>query len=106
MNDDWHLVASGIVSAFKKIWADSWGPRTEYILYATLAALLHSNNSSLLGVSRMLYDDRYRASIVKQVKDPMVAAFWNDEFARYEKSFRQEVISPIQNKVGQLFLAL
>jgi energy-coupling factor transporter ATP-binding protein EcfA2 len=26
-SDNWHLVASGIVSAFKKIWGDSWGPR-------------------------------------------------------------------------------
>ena len=23
--DNWHLVASGLVSAFKKIWGDSWG---------------------------------------------------------------------------------
>src|SRR5580658_474856 len=28
--DDRHLVASGIVSAFKGIWRDSWGPRLEY----------------------------------------------------------------------------
>lgn len=103
--DNWHLVASGIVSAFKKIWANSWGARMEYILYATLAALLQCDNSSLLGVSRMLYDDRYRAWVVKQVKDPMVRSFWINEFANYDRSFRQEVISPIQNKVGQLFLS-
>lgn len=103
--NDWHLVASGIVSAFKKIWGDSWGPRLEYVLYATLAALLHCENASLLGVSKMLHDERYRAWVVKQVKDPMVASFWNDEFARYDRAFRQETIAPIQNKVGQLFLA-
>ena len=28
--DDRHLVASGITSAFKSIWRDSWGPRMEY----------------------------------------------------------------------------
>lgn len=103
--DNWHLVASGIVSAFKKIWANSWGTRMEYILYATLAALLQCDNTSLLGVSRMLYDDRYRAWVVKQVKDPMVRSFWINEFANYERGFRQEVVSPIQNKVGQLFLS-
>lgn len=103
--DNWHLVASGIISAFKNIWADSWGARLEYILYATLAALLQCDNTSLLGVSRMLYDDRYRAWVVKQVKDPMVRSFWVNEFANYDRSFRQEVVSPIQNKVGQLFLA-
>jgi hypothetical protein len=101
--DNWHLVASGIVSAFKKIWATSWGPRLEYILYATLAALLQCDNTSLLGVSRMLHDDRYRAWVVRQVTDPMVRSFWVNEFANYDRSFRQEVVSPIQNKVGQLF---
>jgi hypothetical protein len=104
-SDNWHLVASGIVSAFKKIWGDSWGPRLEYVLYATLAALLQCENASLLGVSRMLHDEQYRAWVVKQVKDPMVRSFWVNEFANYDRSFRQEIISPIQNKVGQLFLA-
>jgi len=103
--ENWHLIASGIVSAFKKIWGNSWGPRMEYILYATLAALLQCENTSLLGVSRMLYDDRYRAWVVKQIKDPMVRSFWVNEFANYDRSFRQEVVSPIQNKVGQIFLA-
>ena len=104
-SDNWHIVASGIVSAFKKIWGNSWGPRLEYVLYATLAALLHCNNTSLLGVSRMLHDEKYRAWVVKQVKDPMVRSFWVDEFANYDRGFRQEVVGPIQNKVGQIFLA-
>jgi len=104
-SDNWHLVASGIVSAFKKIWGSSWGPRLEYVLYATVAALLQCDNTSLLGVSRMLHDERYRLWVVKQVKDPMVRSFWENEFAKYDKGFRQEVIGPIQNKVGQLFLA-
>jgi len=104
-SENWHLVTAGIVSAFKKIWGNSWGARLEYILYATLAALLQAENTSLLGVSRMLYDDRYRAWVVKQIKDPMVRSFWVNEFANYDRSFRQEVVSPIQNKVGQLFLS-
>jgi len=103
--DNWHLVASGIVSSFKKIWGDSWGPRLEYVLYATLAALLQCDNTSLLGVSRMLHDEGYRKWVVKQVKDPMIRSFWVNEFANYDRGFRQEVIGPIQNKVGQIFLA-
>src|SRR5258708_22095683 len=53
----------------------------------------------------MLYDERYRAWVVKQVTDPMVKSFWVNEFANYDRGFRQEVISPIQNKVGQIFLS-
>jgi hypothetical protein len=104
-SDDWHLVTSGVVSAFKKVWGDSWGPRLEYILYATVAALVQCSNSSLLGVSRMLHDARYRVWVVKQVKDPMVRSFWVNEFECYDRKFLQEAISPIQNKVGQILFS-
>jgi len=53
----------------------------------------------------MLSDARYRAWVVKQIRDPMVRSFWENEFGEYDRGFRQEVIAPIQNKVGQLFLA-
>ena len=55
-----HLVASGLVSAFKGLWPDFWGPRLEYILYAALAAVLDCQNVSLLGVQRMLSDVQNR----------------------------------------------
>ncbi len=100
-----HLVASGIVSAFKSIWRDSWGPRLEYILYAAVAALLECDNVSLLGVPRMLSDRRFRARIVKRIKDPMLRSFWLVEFESYNSKFLQEAIAPIQNKVGQLFMS-
>lgn len=100
-----HLVASGIVAAFKGIWGESWGPRLEYILYATVAALLECPNTSLLGVQRMLVDSEYRAWVVKQVKNPAVRSFWLHEFELYGKQFAQEAIAPVQNKVGQLFMA-
>jgi len=100
-----HLVASGLVGAFKSIWRESWGPRMEYILYAAAAALLDCQNTSLLGIQRMLVDDRYRAWVVKQVEDPMVRAFWLQEFARYDPRFLREAVAPIQNKVGQLLMS-
>jgi len=103
--DKRHLVASGIVGAFKSIWHDSWGPRLEYILYATVAALLECQNTSLLGVQRMLYDARYRAWVVKQVKDPIVRSFWVNEFEKYDAKFWHEAVAPIQNKVGQLLMS-
>jgi hypothetical protein len=100
-----HLVASGIVSALKGIWHDSWGPRLEYILYAAVAALIECENVSLLGLQRMLADGEYRAWVVRQVKDPMVRAYWAQEFGAYDRRFMQDAIAPIQNKVGQLLMS-
>ncbi|HOW60340.1 MAG TPA: type IV secretion system DNA-binding domain-containing protein [Candidatus Moranbacteria bacterium] len=96
-----HLVASGLIGVFKKIWADSWGPRLEYILRNAILALLEYPGSTLLGVTRILVDKRYREKVVDNVSDPVVKQFWIEEFSKWNERVLQEVISPIQNKVGQ-----
>ncbi|MBI5077727.1 type IV secretion system DNA-binding domain-containing protein [Candidatus Falkowbacteria bacterium] len=96
-----HLVASGLVGVFKKIWADSWGPRLEYILRNTILALLDYPDSTLLGVNRMLVDKEYRKKVLAKVQDPVVKMFWQEEFAKYNQNFLTEAIAPIQNKIGQ-----
>ncbi|MFA6027617.1 MAG: type IV secretion system DNA-binding domain-containing protein [Patescibacteria group bacterium] len=99
-----HLIAYGLVGVFKKIWADSWGPRMEYILTNSILALLEYPGSSLLGITRILVDKKYRKKVVSKLTDPVVKTFWTEEFANYSEKFRTEAIAPIQNKVGQ-FLA-
>jgi hypothetical protein len=96
-----HLVASGIIQVFKKIWPDNWGPRLEYVLRNALLALLEYGGQTLLGVNRMLIDDRFRLKIATGIKDPVIRRFWTSEFEEYPKVFRAETISPILNKVGQ-----
>ncbi|MAF80636.1 hypothetical protein CL628_01340 [bacterium] len=97
-----YLVASGLVSSLKKIWADSWGPRLEYILRNTILALLDYPGSTILGILRMLSDKSFRKKVIDKIEDPVVKSFWIDEFAQYNERFRSEAVSPIQNKVGQL----
>ncbi len=96
-----HLVVSGLMSTFKKIWVDAWSARMEYILTNTLLALLETPNSTLLGVNRMLADKEYRKKIVENIKDPAVKSFWVDEFAKYTDKFAAEATPAIQNKIGQ-----
>ncbi len=96
-----HLVASGLIGVFQKLWADSWGPRLEYILRNAILAILDYPGSTLLGVVRMLSDKAYRKKVVANIKDPVVKSFWEKEFAGYADKFASEAVSPIQNKVGQ-----
>lgn len=96
-----NLVSSGLIGVFKKLWADSWGPRLEYILRNTILALIDSPGNTLLGIMRVLVDKDFRKQIVDNIRDPVVKSFWVDEFAQYNERFRSEAISPIQNKVGQ-----
>ncbi len=99
--DKRHLVASGLMSAFKKIWVDAWSARMEYILNNVILALLEYPDSSLLSVNRMLTDKAYRKKVVDHVSDPSVRSFWVDEFAKYTEKFAAEATPAIQNKVGQ-----
>ena len=85
-----HLVVSGLMSVFKKIWVDAWSARMEYILSNTLMALLEYPDSTLLGVNRMLSDKNYRKKVVDNIKDPSVRSFWVDEFAKYNERYMQE----------------
>ncbi|MCX7779014.1 MAG: type IV secretion system DNA-binding domain-containing protein [Patescibacteria group bacterium] len=96
-----HLVASGLIGIYKKIWADSWGPRLEYVLRNAILALLEFPGSTLLGIMRILVDKEYRKKVVAKITDPVVKSFWVDEFPRYPEAFKSEAIAPIQNKVGQ-----
>lgn len=99
--DKRHLVVSGLMSAFKKIWVDAWSARMEYILTNTLLALLEYPDATMLGVNKMYTDKNYRRKVVESVKDPLVKSFWVDEFATYTDRYTQEATPAIQNKIGQ-----
>jgi type IV secretory pathway TraG/TraD family ATPase VirD4 len=96
-----HLVASELISIFKKLWADSWGPRTEHILRNTLLALLELPQATLLDAQRLLADYEYRQALITVLEEGPVKKFWVKEFEQYTKNLRTEAVSPIQNKVGQ-----
>ena len=97
------LMADTLVDVFKKYFADSWGPRLEYILKNCILTLLEVPNTSLLSITRLLTDRDYRKHIINLIKDPQMKLFWQNEYARMEQNERliTEAISPIQNKVGQ-----
>ncbi len=99
--DKRHLVVSGLMATFKKIWEDAWSARMEYILTNTLLALLEYPDATLLGVNRMYTDKAYRQKVVDNVKDPVVKDFWMKEFANYGDRYTQEATPAIQNKIGQ-----
>ena len=96
-----HLVASGLMGIFTKIWSNVWSARMEYILNNAILALLETPDSTLLGIPRLLVDKNFRQQVVNNIKDPVVKAFWIHEYESWREQFRNEAIAPIQNKVGQ-----
>ena len=98
------LAASALVEVFKKIWADSWGPRVEHILRNAVFCLLEQPEAILADMSRLLEDPAFRKRAAERVSNAQVRNFWLREYESYPARFRAEAIAPLQNKVGA-FLA-
>lgn len=98
------LAVSGLMEAFKKLWDEAWGVRMEHILRNTLYALIEAGDAKLPDILRLISDKNYRAMVISKVSNEQVRAFWLKEFTAYNPRYRQEMIAPIQNKVGA-FLA-
>lgn len=95
-----HLVASALITSFKKIWSDSWGPRLEYILRNALMSLLNYPNATLLDIQPLLTDYVFRSKVMSYQKEATLISFWVNEFEKYPAPLRSEAIAPILNKVG------
>lgn len=93
-------ISSEVVGVLKRLFAESWGPRLEYILRYTLLALLDYPNSTMLDITRMLTDRQFRQEVIKHINDPVVKNFWVTEFASWNDRFASEAVAPVLNKVG------
>ncbi len=98
------LAASALISAFKKLWADSWGPRTEYLLRNALLTLLDLPQRTLSDIPKLFDDAGFRAQALTAVINPHVRRFWEREYDRFPARLRAEAIAPIQNKVGEFLV--
>ena len=100
-----HLVVSGLIATFKKIWADNWGPRLEYILRIALLTLCHYPGATLLDIQPLLTCYEFRQKVLRCCADGYILSFWREEFDKYSPQLKAEAISPILNKAG-LFSAV
>jgi len=96
------IIVSGIISIFKKLWPEFWGPRSEHIFRNLLLGLLEKENPSFLEISFILGDRDFRRKWAKKIKDSAVKFFWQKEFENLPEKLQQEAVAPLQNKIGQL----
>ena len=98
--DQKNNISSEVIGVLKRMFGDSWGPRLEYILRYTILALLDRPSTTMLDISRMLTDKKFRKETLSYCKDTVVLQFWNVEFASWNDKFQAEAIAPVLNKVG------
>lgn len=92
--------SSEIIGVLKRMFGDSWGPRLEYILRYTILALLDYPNCTMLDITRMLTDKKFREEVLTHCQDTVVLNFWRIEFASWNDKFASEAVAPVLNKVG------
>ena len=93
-------ISSEVIGVLKRMFGDSWGPRLEYILRYTILALLDRPHTTMLDITRMLTDKKFRKETLEYCQDTVVLQFWNVEFASWNDKFQTEAIAPVLNKVG------
>jgi hypothetical protein len=65
------LAASGMVSAFKHLWGDSWGPRLEHFLYHGISALLDRRRATLIDLPLPATLARHTYGIQRRLVGPV-----------------------------------
>lgn len=93
-------ISSEVIGVLKRMFGESWGPRLEYILRYTILALLDRPETTMLDITRMLTDKKFRKDTLGYCTDTVVLQFWNVEFASWNDKFVAEAIAPVLNKVG------
>lgn len=94
------LVASAIIDALKKQWADAWGVRMEHLLRFAVLALLSRSSSSLADIIPMFTNKAFRRTVLQSVTNPDVLAFWKEEYPKMNYKGAFDGVAPIANKLG------
>jgi hypothetical protein len=100
------VVADGILTTFKKLFADAWGKRTEDIMMSSLLTLAKVPDANLLMLPRLLTDANYRAKLVADAvkDDPLgLGSFWESYEAMGETG-RRTIIAPLMGRLRSFTL--
>jgi type IV secretory pathway TraG/TraD family ATPase VirD4 len=96
------LVASEMITTFKRLFSDAWGSKLEYVLRFAITTLLEYPGATLLEISTLLTDASFRAQVLQHVQNPYAKSFWLNEYSLYSASMQASTVQPILNKVGVL----
>ncbi len=99
------FVASSVTDSFKAIWGyeDLPTPALEQFLHNGARAMMDMPGGTLFGLKFLLTSQVFRKRVISHIKDPVIADFWNTDFAEHmpEREQRERTLSTL-NKIGAL----
>lgn len=93
--------AGELISAFKKIWADSWGSRMEDLLRNSLIALGEAGYT-LAELSQFLTSRPFREFVLEKVTNPIAQEYFK-RFNSLTDKGQLSWIEPVTNKINAFF---
>lgn len=93
--------AGELISAFKRIWSDSWGVRMEDLLRNSLIALGEAD-LSLCEIPLFLTRRNFRREVLKKVNHPITQDYFNRFDTMTDRS-QISWIEPVMNKINAFF---
>jgi hypothetical protein len=105
---------SNALSVFHREFDQYWGPRMEDSFRFALLALYEANEAicakhrfgrsqqhTILDVPALFVDPAFRKTVLDQVSDPVIRAWWSDYFDRLDRRLLLEIVNPVQTKVNK-----
>ena len=74
------LALDQVVQTFKKEWVDAWGVQLEDLLRNLTHLLLANPSYTMADIPKILTDDTYRTSLVRNIANDVVRHFWEEEY--------------------------
>jgi hypothetical protein len=98
------LIAEQVLGTFHRLYASSWGPRTDDILRAALLTLVGVPGMTLAEVPLLLTSAAFRRDIVGRLDDPIgLQPFWR-AFEDQSDAERAQQIGPVLNKLRSVLV--
>ncbi|GAA1122518.1 ATP-binding protein [Nocardiopsis composta] len=95
--------ADMVTGIFRRIFADSWGPRTEDILRSACLTLAGTPHAGLANIPRLLENPAFRRRATARINDPVLAGFWS-WYEELSEPARAHATAPLANKLRSVLL--
>ncbi|MBB6546910.1 type IV secretory system conjugative DNA transfer family protein [Nonomuraea rubra] len=99
------FAVDSVVTIFHRCFSSAWGPRVDDLLRSTCLTLTSvlGRKATLADVPRLLTDAAFRARTTAELRDELLAGFW-DSYEALTPAGQATVIGPVMNKLRAVLL--
>jgi Type IV secretion-system coupling protein DNA-binding domain len=96
--------ADNIVAIWRARFGKSWGPSLERLFLFSTMALVECQDATVLSIPKLFHNESYRRYVLKTVTNPLMLAFWREEFPTWTDRMLDQRLDPVLNKVERTLM--